>query len=42
MRFASMSSEDDDVSETDPAPEVRAQIAELDGDEVPAPESRAA
>lgn len=38
MRFAPMSFADDDVSESDPAPEVRAQIAELDGNEEPAPE----
>lgn len=42
MRFAPIDSGDGDVSETDPAAEVDAQIAELDGDEVRAPESRAA
>jgi ParB family chromosome partitioning protein len=42
MRFAPIDSCDGDVSETDAAPEVGTQIAELDGDEVRAPESRAA
>ncbi|WP_082734324.1 ParB/RepB/Spo0J family partition protein [Novosphingobium sp. CCH12-A3] len=42
MRFAPIDSDDGDDSETDPVPEIGTQIAEMDGDEVRAPESRAA